>query len=105
MYKSNLSSLSMVSCPLFKDNLWESSHNHIDDFLVFYQSIEVYDIHTSAYIFPLSLHGKARDWSRCIISSQIFTGESIFVKFLINFPPLPIFHHLESLPKRILDPP
>jgi hypothetical protein len=95
----------MVSCPLFEGNLWESSQNHIDDFLSFCQSIGVYDIHTSADLFPLSLHGKVGDWSRRIVSSQIFTGESIFVKFLIDFPPPPIFHHFEFLPESILDPP
>jgi hypothetical protein len=32
-------------------------------------------------------------------------GESIFVKFLIDFPPPPIFHHFEFLPESIPDPP
>jgi len=32
-------------------------------------------------------------------------GESIFVKFLIDFPPLPIFHHFEFLPESIPNPP
>jgi hypothetical protein len=108
MYKSNLSlnaKLSMVSCPLFEGNSWEYSQNHIDDFLSFCQSIGVYDIHPSSDIFPLSLRGKARDWSRRIVSSQIFMGESIFIKFLIDFPPLPIFHHFEFLPECICDPP
>jgi hypothetical protein len=41
----------MVSCPLFEGNLWESSQNHIDDFLSFCQSIGIYDIHTSAFFF------------------------------------------------------
>jgi hypothetical protein len=105
MHKSSSSSLSTVNCPLFEGNLWESSHNHIDDFLSFCEYIGVYDVHTSADRFPLSLLGKARDWSRCIVSSQIFTRESIFVKFLIDFPPLPIFHHFDFLPESILDPP
>jgi len=95
----------MVSCPLFEGNLWESSQSHINDFLSFCQSIGGYDIHTSADCFPLSLHGKVRDWSRRIVSSQIFTRESIFVNFLINFPPPPIFHHFEFLPESILDHP
>ena len=32
-------------------------------------------------------------------------GESIFVKFLIDFPPPPIFHHFEFLPESIPGPP
>jgi len=95
----------MVSYSLFEGKLWESSQSHIDDFLSFYQSIGVHDMQTSADLFSLSLRGKARDWSRRIVSSQIFTRESIFVKLLIDFPPPSIFNHFGFLPESIHDPP
>jgi hypothetical protein len=62
-------------------------------------------MHNYVDIFPLSISGKAGDGFGHIVSIQIFTGESIFVKFLINFPPLPIFHHFEFIPESIPDPP
>jgi len=89
-YFDLITSLSLDDYPFFEDYPWESSHNHVNKFIRFCQSVGVQYVYTASKIFPRSLHGQERQWYKLISPNPNLVGKTIFTKFICDFPYPPI---------------